>query len=95
MKVYIVNQEPLEVSQSEAEQIITSLRNGVEYIVVNGEYVKATVITGVRNSNGRELPRSLMGALPAGKMDSFFEDKRSTPGKGYDKYLKMKEKLLR
>lgn len=93
MNIEIVGQEPLQVSLDEARAVMQSIIGGAEYIIIGDEYVKASVIMGIRNS--RELiETSMWGALPPGKMATFFDDKREPKGEGYKKYQQMKQKLL-
>lgn len=94
MKIEIVNQEPILVSPDEATKVMQSLVSGADFVVIRGEYVKASVITGIRKNTGDIVTKSMWGVLPAGKMKHFFDDNREPAGDGYKKYKEMKAKLL-
>lgn len=94
MKVMIVGQEPLEVTEDEARAIIQSIVTGVEYIIIGSEYVKATAVMGIRKPNDETLPTTAWGMLPEGRLEHFFDDHREPPGAGYEKFKAMKSKLL-
>jgi len=95
MKIHIINQEPLEVNADQAKSIMKSVTSGAEVVIIGHEMVKASAITGIRISASETIPASQWGALPAGKMEHFFDDKRENPGKGYRKFQEMKSKFLR
>lgn len=95
MIVNIINQEPLEVDAQAARKIVEALTAGAEYIIVGGEYVKASAITGVRNTETNEtIPKLQCGALLPGRLANFFDDRREGPGEGYAKFQAMKKKLM-
>lgn len=93
MKIMVVGQDPLEVTAEEARAVMQSIVRGAEFIIVGNEYVKASAIMGVRN--GQEtLPVSQWGALPEGRLEHFFDDRREPKGDGYKKFQEMKNRLL-
>lgn len=94
MKIMIIGQDPLEVSGNEAKAVMQSIASGAEYIIVDNEYVKSSAIMSIRNSEQETIPVSLWGALPAGRMKNFFDDRREPKGDGYKKFQDMKKKLL-
>lgn len=95
MKIYIINQPEIEVTQDEAQKIMRALASGVDFVTINGEYVTASSISGIRkDSTGETLPVSLWGALPAGQMKSFFDERREPAGSGYKKFQDMKRRML-
>lgn len=93
MKIIAIDQDPLEVSGEEAQAIMTSLELGVKYVIVRNEYIKASVIIGIRNDENDYMPRSAWGSLPAGQMQHFFDDKRDEHGKGWERFQSMRRKL--
>lgn len=93
MKICIINQEPIELTKDQAEAAIEALRQGAQYLTINGEYVKSSAITGVRNDEDDFMPKHRWGQLPAGHMQHFLEDNREAPSKGYEKYKKMRKEL--
>jgi len=95
MKIIIINQEPLDVTQDQATQIVKSIASGAEVVIVNGEMVKSSAIMGVRHGeSGKTLPVSLWGQLPAGEMKNFFDERREPAGPGYEKFKEMRSKLF-
>ena len=95
MKVYIINQPEIEVTAQEAETIMQALTSGADFVTIRGEYITASSIAGIRkDSTGEALPVSLWGALPAGQMKNFFDDRREPKGDGYRKFQAMKRKML-
>lgn len=96
MKVIIINQDPLIVTPDQAKQIMKSVAGGTDVVIINGEMIKSSAIMGIRNDeSGERIPVNLWGALPAGKMAKFYDDRRDNFGPGYAKYQAMKAKLLR
>lgn len=95
MKVHIINQEPLDMDGEDARKIIDALKSGVEYVIVNGEYVKSSAIMGIRNSETDEYHLKLAwGMLPEGTLTNFYDERREIPGQGYKKFKAMKARLL-
>ena len=94
MKIFIVNQEPLTVTSKQGRQIMEQVVKKAEFVVVNGEMIRTSAIMSARNDEGAESPKSDWGALPAGRMKHFFDDRREAKGDGYAKYQAMKRKLL-
>lgn len=93
MKLIIINQDPIEITDEQARSIVDAVTGGAEVVIVNGEMVRTSAIMGVRNS-GETLPASQWGALPAGTMRSFYDDRREPKSDGYKKYQAMRRKLF-
>lgn len=94
MKVYIVNQEPLEVTSDQARKLVESIASGTEVVVIGDEMVKSSAVMGVRNDAGEIVPKIAWGQLPEGRMRHFYDERRETLGEGYAKFKAMKERLL-
>jgi len=95
MKVTIINQDPIIVSPHDAKQLMQSIASGAEIVIVNGEMVKSSAIMGIRNDRtGESLPPALWGALPAGAMQNFYDERREPTGDGYKKFQELKSRLL-
>lgn len=94
MKIFVINQPEIPVTDKEAQDVIRMIDSGVDYIKIKGEYVPVSSISGIRNDLGKTITSSMWGALPAGKMKSFFDERREPKGDGYNKFQEMKRKLL-
>lgn len=95
MKLYIINQEPIDITPEEANTVIASLQKGVEYLVIRGEYIRSSAVTGVRNDKNSRIDYTKMwGMLPIGELENIYAEKREPSGRGYEKYLKKRGELL-
>lgn len=95
MKVFIINQPPLDVTREEAKKIVESIAAGADFITIHGEYITASAIAGVRSDDSQEtIPASLWGLLPAGRMKHFFDDRRENPGEGRKRYEDAKKRIF-
>lgn len=93
MKICIINQEAIEVTKEQAGAAIEALKLGAEYLTINGEYIKANAITGVRNDENDFMPKRQWGQLASGQMQHFLADNREKASKGYAKYKQMRQEL--
>lgn len=94
MKVMIIGQDPLEVTTEQGHKLIQSIVSGAEYVIVDGEYVKASSITGVRKDK-EDIPKQYWGSLPAGKIENILRggEPASTNSEGYKKFQSIRRKL--
>lgn len=97
MKVIIINQEPIDVTEEQAQKLMQSVVSGVEVVIVNGEMVKTSTIMGIRKNNepdSQARPKLMWGELLALDKSMFTNNRREDAGPGYDRYLKAKQRLL-
>lgn len=95
MKIMVINQEPLTVTEDQGRKLMQQIANGAEMIVIGSEMVKTSAIMGIRNDeSGETISRLQWGMLPEGTLDHFFDERRETPGKGYEKFATLKDKLF-
>lgn len=94
MKIFIINQPEISITDKEAKDVISMIDSGVDYIKIKGEYIPVSSISGIRNDTGKAVTSSMWGALPSGQMKNLFDERREPKGDGYSKFQEMKRKFL-
>lgn len=95
MKVMVINQEPLIVTEEQGKKLLQQVANGAEMVVIGNEMVKTSAIMGIRNdASGETIPKLHWGALPAGRLEHFFDERREPLGQGYEKFKAMRNKIF-
>lgn len=91
MIVKVINQPDIIVSDNEAKQLANSMLQGSEFIVIRGEMIRASAISGIRTDSGYiSITTSTMRSLAAG---DFNRDRREAKGKGYEAFQALRRSM--
>mgnify|MGYP003534406274 CR=1 FL=1 len=97
MRLVIINQDPIQVTNDQARQIGETILSGAESIFVNGEMVKTSAIMGIRKDNQPDSQATtnwLWGKTPQHLIDEMSKENREQHGDGYKKFQELKSRLL-
>lgn len=90
MKIYIMNQEPIYIDEERGVKIQQALLNGAEYISIDGELYKSSVVAAITKESeprpvqyGKYIPTKLKEIV----------NTNLKPGEGLEKYKQRREEL--
>lgn len=95
MKVIVINQDPISVTEEQGIKLMKSMAAGVEVLIIDGEMIKASAIMGIRKDNDPDYLAQPLLMWGESSIKTERRENREPAGPGYEKYLLAKQKLLK